>query len=154
MMFRASYGVASTAVALFGVLTLSACGDDDPQGGSEPSCLSEPGPLDCDALYGKNPTFSQVYTNTLSPRCATSGCHSGPSPAGSMQLGTEDQAFESLHSDASTGGPRVVGGDIQCGKVIVRLETHGEAWSMPPGTPLKPNDLCSVRHWIKNGAGR
>jgi hypothetical protein len=149
MMFRALSGV-----TLGLALLLGACSSDDPPGNGEPSCLSEPGPLDCDGLYGKNPTFTQVYTNTLSLRCATSSCHSGTSPTGSMQLGTEDEAFESLHSDATTGGPRVVGGDIQCGKVIVRLETHGEAWSMPPGTPLKPNDLCSVRHWIKNGAGR
>jgi hypothetical protein len=167
MMFRASSGAtlalsaALVLLPLCSVLALASCSSDDPPGDAEPTCLAEPGPLDCNGLYGYDPadgkvkpTFDEVYRVTLKPRCATSSCHSGTAPAGGFQLGTADEAFEALHADGSNGIPRVTGGDIACGKVIVRIETHGMPWSMPRGTPLDDPNLCSVRNWINNGAER
>jgi hypothetical protein len=138
---------------------LLGCSSDDPP--AEPQCLAVPGPLDCNGSYGFDPatdslqpTFEDAYRFTFKPRCASPGCHSGGSPAGGLQLQSENEAFDSLHANGSNGIPRVTGGDISCGMVIVRIETHGEEWSMPRGTSLSEPDLCSVRHWINNGAER
>lgn len=158
MMFRAFSGVQlATWLALWsGVLAACSSTDDPPDPNAEPTCLSTPGPLDCTALYGTQsdgsiePTFDQVYENTLSQRCATTSCHGASPPAGGMNLGTIDAAYESLLGDT----PRIQAGDTECGKFIVRLETPDKPWSMPPGTPLSNTHLCSIRHWIANGAER
>ena len=51
---------------------------------------------------------------------------------------------------------RVKPGDVQCGKVIVRLESIDKPWSMPPGkgAHLDDKELCAIRHWIKDGANK
>jgi hypothetical protein len=158
MMFRAFSSVRVAALMAGLGIAFAACSSTD-GGDGEPTCLDTAGPLDCTPLYGLQsdgsiaPTFEHLYTNTLA-NCAVSGCHSGASPTGGMQLGTIDEAFASLHEKSSTGKPRVTPGDTQCGKVIVRLETVGETYSMPPANHLKDSELCSIRHWIKNGATR
>jgi hypothetical protein len=158
MMFRAFSSVRVAALMACLGVPFAACSSTD-GGDGEPTCLDAAGTLDCSPLYGRQsdgsiaPTFQEVYDNTLTG-CAVSGCHSGASPTGGMQLGTIDEAFASLHGKSSTGEPRITPGDIECGKVIVRLETVGESYSMPPANHLKDSELCSIRHWIKNGATR
>jgi hypothetical protein len=139
------------ASALAGVV-VAACGGD---GGSsdEPTCLSKPVSTDCAPFY--EPTFDNVWKNTLKTTCAASGCHSGSQPTGNMALDQEDQAYTNLMATSTTGEPRIKSGDVQCGKVIVRLNTKGKSYSMPPPpTSLSAGELCSIAQWIAKGATR
>ena len=141
--------------ALASVLGLAAagCGGGGSGGNAnaEPTCLRAPGPRDCTALY--TPTFTNVFSQTLQMHCATTRCHVQPTPTGGMALDDIDTAYDNLVNKKSANGEtRVAPGDTQCGKVIVRLSTAGESWSMPPGMPLKDFELCSIRQWIANGA--
>jgi hypothetical protein len=115
--------------------------------------------LDCEPLYGRlpdggiAPTFEQVFMRTFEPTCGISGCHALPNPRGGLRLDDADAAHASLLA-AGNGNARVVPGDLRRGKFLVRLETHGESWSMPPGHPLDAPTLCTLRHWVANGAPR
>jgi hypothetical protein len=126
----------------------------------EPTCLDQPADAACqNPLYGVHggviaPTFDDVFTRTLQPVCGASGCHSGASPRAGMRLDDIDLAYQALTSQNAAGEDRVIPGDVQCGKVIVRLEMAGKPWSMPPGKHLDEGTLCAIRHWIANGAQR
>jgi hypothetical protein len=141
--------------ALASMLALAAvgCGSDGGGTKTEPTCLPAPGPRDCTALY--QPTFANVFSQTLQMHCATTRCHVQPTPTGGMALDSLDTAYDNLVNKKSANGePRVKPGDTQCGKVIVRLSSVDEPWSMPPGpgSHLMPSELCSIRQWIANGA--
>jgi hypothetical protein len=149
------FAFAAMCVGIFGV---TACGnkaaEDEP-----PACLAEAADATCtNALYGLQsngqiaPTFSDVFTNTLSSKCGVSGCHAAPNPENGLELDQIDTAYQDLVTDSAAD--RVRPGDVQCGKVIVRLETAGHPWSMPEDSHLDEGSLCSIRHWIKNGAAR
>lgn len=76
-------------------------------------------------------------------------------PTGNMALDNEDQAYTNLISVKSANGEaRVNPNDVQCGKVIVRLNSKNESYSMPPGMSLDAGTLCSIDQWIANGAKR
>ena len=100
------------------------------------------------------PTFQEVFDNTLLPICGEVGCHSGANPQRGLKLDDIDAAYTTLLEKNAQGEDRVIKGDLACGKVIVRLETAGESWSMPPDNHLTEPELCAIRHWIKNGAPR
>lgn len=141
--------------AIFGAalsIALSpACGGGNNDG--EPTCLAAPVSTSCSALY--EPTFDNVWKYTLSTTCAAAGCHSGSMPTGNMALDNEDQAYTNLISVKSANGEaRVNPNDVQCGKVIVRLNSKNESYSMPPGMSLDAGTLCSIDQWIANGAKR
>jgi hypothetical protein len=148
---------AALGVALCIAAVSAACGSSDD--GSEPACLAAAPSLDCKAAYGLvngqiAPTFDDVWTRTLLPTCGISGCHAGPNPQNGLALDVEDTAYTDLMGASSTGEPRVTPGNASCGKFMVRLETAGQSWSMPPGNHLDDATLCSIRHWVANGAKR
>jgi hypothetical protein len=147
--------------ALLAVTAFSgACSDDGAP--SEPECLSEPANLDCDALYGLNPdtgqitpTFTDLFNKTLKGTCGSlDSCHSSAGANGGLILDVEQTAYDRLLAKGTDGKPRVRPGDVRCGRVIVRLESVDEPWSMPPGQHLDEPTLCVIRHWIANGAPR
>lgn len=141
-----------------GLGVLVGCSSGDPGEETMPNCLTEPANLDCAPAYGLaadgvsiEPTFQQVFDNTL-PRCAaTAGCHRAPNPPHGLAMDDIDAAYQGL---LDAGQDRVNPGDVRCGKLIVRLESVGKPWSMPPGDHLRDAELCSLRHWIANGAKR
>jgi hypothetical protein len=152
-----SLGHHVVVVALSAGISGVACADGGTEV-AEPTCLEAAGSLTCAPLYGLvdgkiAPTFEQVYTQTLS-KCAVAGCHDAERRAGGMSLSDADTAYAALLSSGGNGRPRVTPGDLACGRFIVRLETAGEAWSMPPSSHLSDTTLCSLRHWINNGAPR
>lgn len=152
---RCSGLLAGLALCLLGP-SCGGGGGDHP----EPRCLSQPADAACTTvLYGLHngviaPTFDDVFTNTLQPVCGASGCHSGQSPQRGLKLDDINAAYQTLLEKNAAGEDRVIPGDVQCGKVIVRLETAGEPWSMPPGHHLDEPTLCAIRHWIADGALR
>ena len=136
------------AAALAGVVA-AACSSDG-SSSDEPTCLPQAATTDCTPTY--EPTFHNVWETTLKPICAANGCHSGSMPTGNMSLEDEAQAYTNLLMKSSNGEPRVTAGDVKCGKVVVRLNSKNEAYSMPPTMSLPANDLCSIMQWIAMGA--
>lgn len=130
---------------------------------TEPVCLDTAADATCTkALYGIHggqlaPTFQDVFDNTLSRTCGVAGCHGGAHPQAGLKLDDIDAAYQGLLATDAAGERRVIPGDVKCGKVIVRLESVAEPWSMPPGgasAHLDEETLCAIRHWIKDGAKR
>ncbi len=114
--------------------------------GGDLECV-EAQPEDCQPLY--QPTFDEVFTRTIEPKCAVSGgaCHSAEGAKGGLRLHTADAAYEQL-----VGAERVIPGDRSCSLMAIRIEGGGGV--MPPGTPLSEAERCAVETWIRDGAKR
>lgn len=113
-------------------------------GGDAPEACPIPLPADCEPLY--EPTFDQVYAQTLSDTCALSGCHASASAQGGLDLEGQEQAFSALVDEG-----RVLPGDPACSELMMRLHGVGVP-VMPPGRPLSDAERCAVQRWIEQGA--
>jgi hypothetical protein len=125
------------------VFMAAACTNTNP-----PMCITVD--TACQPLYP--PTFDNVYANTLQGKCgSTSGsCHSATGHMGGMSFETEATAYAAL-TDAMR--PRVVAGDPGCSLMIVRTDSIGAPYQMPPGDPLSnEHERCSLIQWVANGA--
>lgn len=130
--------LATTAVAALG-----GCGDS----GEPPRCVT----VDAACTPRYEPTFSNVYNNTLRDSCGSqsSVCHSAQGRRGGLSLESSDVAYAQLTAE---GLGRVVPGDPACSEMIVRLHGDGEGYLMPPGAPLPAADRCAIERWIASGA--
>ena len=157
MLFRSALGASGRLAAIGGVclVVASACGSTKSPT-PEPTCLAANPDATCtDPLYP--PNFKDLFDNTLLRTCSngggpTAGCHSAPYPEAGFELDDIDTAYANILAKSTTGEPRVIPNDVKCGKVIVRLETAGEPWSMPPDDHLNDQTLCAITQWIKSGA--
>ena len=119
-------------------------------------CPSEPPPA-CKMVdtactnLGYQPTFPNVYTETIAKSCGTdkSSCHSAAGRAGGLSMATQDEAYDNL---LQLG--RVKPGDPSCSEMIVRTDSPGKDYQMPPGDPLTPEERCAIIHWVQMGAMR
>ena len=125
--------VAMVAVAVAG------CASDPP-----PSCITVD--LACAPLY--EPTFDNVYRMTLQNTCGSerSSCHSAAGKQGGMSFEDVSHAYAALRAG------RVVPGDPGCSKMIVRTDSPGASYQMPPGDPLSAAERCSLILWVQAGA--
>ena len=127
------------------------CGQDTDGGPADagPSCLDQPLGADCAPQY--EPTFANVYQNTIVARCAIGGgaCHLAEGAQGGLVLEGIDAAYAGLQAAG-----RVVGGDPGCSVMIQRLEAPDPSRAMPPGTPLTEPERCAVTQWVRRGAQR
>jgi len=120
-------------------------------------CPQDPPPeckvVDTDCLPGYVPTFTNVYTNQLEDGCGStkSNCHSKGNRAGGLSFESEDIAYEGL-LDATK--QRVVPGDPSCSEMIVRTDSPGEDYQMPPGDALSGPQRCALIQWVLQGAQR
>jgi hypothetical protein len=112
----------------------------------------------CAALYP--PTFDNVFTDTLIPKCSTGGgsCHTpeGHQAGLSFDPNNENDAYAQLLM-ASTTFPdrqRVAPGDISCSEMIERIYSTADRWHMPRGSALGPEEECSIVQWVAEGAER
>lgn len=105
----------------------------------------------CAPLY--EPTFDNVYTNTLQPTCgvAGGGCHSSEGAQAGLVFDDPDDAYEALTAGDS---PIVTPGDPSCSLLIIRLEQSDPDDAMPPGSPLDAAERCAVAQWVAAGASR
>jgi hypothetical protein len=116
----------------------------------QPECLDAIS-TDCAPLYP--PTFDNVFTNTLSKKCATTGgsCHGPAGHKGGLILANKDEAYAGLTGlDGAT--PRVDPNEPRCSEMIVRIDSPGKDWGMPPGEPLSAAERCAIRQWVAAGA--
>ena len=102
-----------------------------------------------------DPTWANVYANILVPRCGGDGCHRSAQPAGNLDLGTSDVAFEQLvHSNPA----RVVPGSAAMSLLYQRITQPCDPGSttcrrMPLFQAALPdNEISIIQRWIANGA--
>jgi hypothetical protein len=109
-----------------------------------PSCITVD--TTCAPLYA--PTFDNVYTMTLKNTCgsALSSCHSAVGKQGGMSFQDEQHAYDALLAG------RVMPGNPGCSKMIVRTDSPGAGYQMPPGDPLSEPERCALIQWIAAGA--
>jgi hypothetical protein len=126
-------------VAMLAVAPLAGCPGDPP-----PSCITVD--TTCAPLYA--PTFENIYTMTLQDTCGSqrSSCHSAYGQQGGMSF--EDEA----HAYAALLAGRVTPGDPGCSKLIVRTDSLGASYQMPPGDPLSEAERCALIQWVAAGA--
>jgi hypothetical protein len=126
-------------ILLSSVLLLGGCDDD---------CVEVD--TSCDPLY--EPTFENVYNNTLAVSCAVGNgtCHTsdGQATAGGLAFTSQDAAYDALENG------RVEAGDASCSLIVERIAATDDADVMPPGSPLSEAERCSIIQWIEAGAPR
>lgn len=117
----------------------------------EPACI-DVNP-DCSELY--EPTFDNVFANTLVPSCAPEGgaCHSAEGNKGGIAYTDADSAYDILLGHAD-GRARVIPMDPECSLLTRRIGALRASDLMPPGEPLSAAERCSVEKWVANGAQR
>jgi len=125
---------------LFVVCALTGCS-------SMPECIE----VDTSCAPGYVPTFDNVWSNTIQGKCGgtDSSCHSVTGRAGGMTLQDIDTAYSQL-----TKNGRAIGGNAACSTMIVRTNSPGEDYQMPPGDPLTPEARCALVQWVQMGALR
>ena len=118
-------------------------------GGADQDPCEETLPSSCSPLY--EPTFTQVYTQTLQVKCAVTGgaCHSAAGAKGGLILEGEDAAYAGLVESG-----RVIPGEPECGELTHRLESTDAAIVMPVGGNLSEPERCAIYAWIRAGALR
>ncbi len=135
---------------LWVALALGGCTTPTPP----PKCLASEPDTTCGSLYV--PTFDNVYKNTLQPHCGStnSSCHSATGHPDGLSFEDETTAYNDLLSPSGKdpSRDRVVPGDVQCSLMIVRTDSPGADYQMPPGTPLPPTERCALIQWVANGA--
>ena len=122
-------------------LALAGCQDD------ELTCVDvDP---TCAPLY--QPTWENVFANTLAPKCGVGGsaCHGGPSPFGALQLDDPTRAHATL---LRAGADIVVPGEPSCSKLIMRINTSSSKLVMPRGSRLPASEICALERWVAAGA--
>jgi hypothetical protein len=119
--------------------TLAGCPSDPP-----PSCITVD--TTCAPLY--SPTFDNVYTMTLRDSCGSDrvSCHSREGQKGGMSFEDEQHAYDALLAG------RVKAGNPQCSLMIVRTDSPGTDYQMPPGDALEAPERCSLVQWVAAGA--
>lgn len=124
------------AVAVAGLV---GCAADPP-----PACIA----VDTSCAPAYAPTFDNVYTLTLQDSCASqsASCHSAVGRQGGMSFQDQQHAFDALRAG------RVVPGDPGCSKMIVRTDSPGATYQMPPGDPLSEPVRCALIQWVAAGA--
>jgi hypothetical protein len=118
---------------------------------SEAFCLdTDP---ECSPLY--EPTFDEVYVQTLQTSCGIGGssCHGSDEGHGGLAFNDPDMAWQHLTDDLDDG-PWVVAGAAGCSPLIQVLRSEEPAEVMPPGAPLSEAEICAIEQWIDAGAER
>jgi hypothetical protein len=116
-----------------------------------PECIAPEHAIDESCAPGYVPTFTNVYNNTLKTGCGSDkgNCHSANGRAGDLSFATQDIAYEGLLDAAKA---RVKAGDPACSEMIVRTNSPGEDYQMPPGDALTAPARCALVQWVLQGA--
>jgi hypothetical protein len=131
--------------------------------GALAGCLGDPkvgGPIPI--VEGPAGTFSSISQTILTPRCATSACHSGNPPANGVPVSLDaERAWADLVSVPSTQLPTmnlVEPGHPETSYLVLKLQgtqaiEGGTGSQMPIGADaLTPDELSAIAAWITNGA--
>lgn len=95
------------------------------------------------------PTFANVYANTIKPDCGgdRGACHS-ESGESTLSFATEQVAYDNLlRAFVTPGNPA-------CSELIVRTAEIGKTYTMPQGKALGESERCAIQKWVRDGAMR
>jgi hypothetical protein len=122
-----------------GVAGLVGCSADPP-----PACIA----VDTSCAPAYAPTFDNIYTMTLRGTCGSqsASCHSEVGMQGGMSFQDQQHAFDALRAG------RVMPGNPGCSKMIVRTDSPGAPYQMPPGDPVSEQVRCALIQWVAAGA--
>jgi hypothetical protein len=134
---RATTALAAALAAALVAGGAAGCPSDPP-----PACIAVD--TSCAPLYA--PTFDNIYTMTLRDTCGSLSCHSAQGQAGGMSFQDEQHAFDALRAG------RVMPGDPGCSKMVVRTDSPGASYQMPPGDALSEPARCALIQWVQAGA--
>lgn len=141
-----SRGARRRVAGLASLLTLTlaataACGD--------PPLACAELDLTCTPLY--EPTFDNVYANTLATSCGDdrNACHSASGRAGDLSLADPLTAYQELVDPAHD---RVRPDDVACSTLVARVYSADEDLVMPAGSPLSDAERCAIALWVAAGA--
>ncbi|CAN5835160.1 hypothetical protein BH11MYX2_BH11MYX2_06060 [soil metagenome] len=128
---------------LAALLLFAGCGAEPP-----PKCTSTQ--LDDACLPQYQPTFANVYANTLTEDCGSTkgACHKNGGEAG-LSFADEDTAYNNL-----LNRHYVVPGGVACSEFIVRTADTGKDYSMPKDSAIGDSEKCALQQWVRNGAQR
>ena len=132
-----------------GILLVAGCPTTTPP----PACIT----VDTTCAPGYVPTFDNMYTNTLQQGCGSqrTSCHSASGHMGGLDMSTEATAYATLlGNSAHYNRARVVPGNAACSLMIVRTDSAGADYQMPPlpSDPLTEPARCALVQWVQNGA--
>jgi hypothetical protein len=116
-----------------------------------PACIT----VDASCAPGYTPTFDHVYNYTLAQSCGSTraSCHSASGHQGGLSMQDEATAYADLMATSPNyHRPRVSPGDAACSLMIVRTDSPGADYQMPPGDPLSPEERCALIQWVQMGA--
>ena len=138
------------SLAVLGLLAAAVCAAGCPSE-PPPPCISSAHKIDESCKPGYVPTFANVYKNTIMGTCGSdNGCHNHVTKAGGLDMSTQDLAYSGL---LQPGQRRVVPFDPSCSEMIVRTNSPGEDYQMPPnGDPLSVEERCALIQWVLMGA--
>ena len=131
-----------------GVLLVAGCPSTPP-----PSCIT----VDTTCAPGYVPTFDNMYANTLAQGCGSTraSCHSASGHMGGLDMSTPEIAYANLMAmSPKYQRARVEPGNAACSLMIVRTDSPGADYQMPPlpSDPLTEPARCALIQWVQNGA--
>ena len=100
-------------------------------------------------------TLATLNAEIFMPKCATSGCHSGPQAAGGMSLDADAIADEIIGIVSQGYGiSRVAPGDPDNSLIVKKVRADADAGGqMPRGAaPLADEEIAKIVEWIEAGA--
>lgn len=134
-----------TAAVLLMLALLPACGGDD----------SSLGPTDEGEDGEREPvTLARLAAEIFTPKCATSGCHAGASPAAALSLEVDRLAGMIGAASHQQAGAKLIDPGNPDGSYIIRkVRGTGAGKQMPIGLdPLSPEEIQRIVDWVAAGA--
>jgi hypothetical protein len=98
------------------------------------------------AVDVRPPQWSFISATITEPSCATVNCHSAVSQRAGLDLHAREIGYYSL-----VNGVYVIPDAPAQSSLIDWLTTSGPL-RMPPDSPLPPDDIQLIEHWISDGA--
>lgn len=101
--------------------------------------------LDSACLPQYQPTFQNVYSNTIMVDCGYNkgACHSDSGDSG-LSFADMQSAYDGLVA-------HVKANNAQCSELIVRTHDSGQDYTMPPDKPLAESERCALLQWVLAG---
>ena len=150
------------ACCLMAVVFLSGCSDEGstlgPEGAPDsgaPATGGEGEGSDNGDGGSQGPTLAQLSAEIFTPRCATSGCHSGTDPSRGLSLEEDRIARETINVDSKGSDLKLVDPGNPEGSYMLLKVRGDEGISgsrMPPSRSLSAEEIEKIRSWIASGA--
>ena len=147
---------------LMTVVFLSSCSDEGstlgPEGGPDSEAPAPGGEGDGDGNGVGGPpglTLAQLSVEIFTPRCATSGCHSGTNPSLGLSLEEDRIAGELINVESRGSDLKLVDpGNPEGSYLLLKVRgADGISGSrMPPSRFLSEEEIEKIRSWIASGA--